>query len=273
MPRTKRIQAPKRIDAKETKLRDICLKLIDEEEQRIIKMINDQMERDLQALQSTYVTEKAKYSLTELNMTIKDILSGEADSTFNSTKSSKKYNSTLMSSRVKRRSASAGFDDEGYTTAESSRGTTSGGRTTRRSTQRTVKGKPTSRSLSRNTEKKVAAFRTPADRKPVITNVGTITPKCKPNTPQLYMRRAQCGEQAWSNQGSPLLLTHTVTVEQVANVNIPLADGNLVSLLPHRGIQAQMPDIAAETLSQLEILRDNLIKVCSDYKQETHFKN
>ncbi|XP_030754084.1 borealin-like [Sitophilus oryzae] len=91
----------------------------------------------------------------------------------------------------------------------------------------------------------------------------SITPKCKPNTPQVFLRRPKIGEMAWSNQGSPLLIGPAAP-ESTANVNIPLSDGNLVSLLPQKGIRmSQIPDVDTQTIHQLQILRDNLIKVCS----------
>ncbi|GJQ88124.1 putative cell division cycle-associated protein 8 [Trypoxylus dichotomus] len=90
---------------------------------------------------------------------------------------------------------------------------------------------------------------------------GFITPKVKPNTPQVILRRPQEGELAISMQGSPLMVNHIVSRE--ANVNIPLNDGRVISIQPQHGLRAsQLPSIDQSLIQQIEVLRDNLIKVC-----------
>lgn len=85
----------------------------------------------------------------------------------------------------------------------------------------------------------------------------------KPNTPQVLLRRPKVGEVALSLQGSPLL-TGNVMTDNVANINIPLDDGRLLSIQPQRGLRlSQLPTLDLETRRQLETLRDNLNKVCA----------
>lgn len=85
----------------------------------------------------------------------------------------------------------------------------------------------------------------------------------KPNTPQVLLRRPKQGEVAMSMQGSPLF-TGSVVADTMANVNIPLIDGRMLSIQPQRGLRmSQIPDLDAETKRQLEALRDNLTKVCA----------
>jgi borealin len=52
--------------------------------------------------------------------------------------------------------------------------------------------------------------------------------------------------------------------DNVANINIPLDDGRLLSIQPEKGLRiSQIPQLDAETKRQLETLRDNLNKVCA----------
>lgn len=84
----------------------------------------------------------------------------------------------------------------------------------------------------------------------------------EPNTPQVLLRRPKQGEVALSMQGSPLITGGTMG-DGTANINIPLRDGTLLSLQPQRGLRiSQIPQLDAETKKQLELLRDNLNKVC-----------
>lgn len=268
MPRTKRVQAPKRTDH-ESKFKDAFLKTLDNEEKKLDALLDAQMQKELESCNVLFLDRMLQYPRQMLDRTILEIINGEVDSTMNSTTSmSKKGNKTANASRMVKRSASFCCDDEGYTTAESNRGT-SGDRTVRMSRSRIkASSKPISRSLSRNTNKKVNTFRTPVNRQPPTSDIGSITPKVKPNTPQMILRRPKMGEMAWSNQGSPMLTTHTVASETIANVNIPLADGNLMSVLPHQGIRpSQLPSLDQDIRRQLEVLRDNLIQICGEYKR------
>lgn len=83
----------------------------------------------------------------------------------------------------------------------------------------------------------------------------------KPNTPQVILRRPKEGEMAISMQGSPLMVNTIVSRE--ANVNIPLEDGRTISIQPQHGLRmSQLPNIDLSIRRQIEVLRDNLIKVC-----------
>lgn len=66
---------------------------------------------------------------------------------------------------------------------------------------------------------------------------------------------------AISMQGSPLMVNTIVSRE--ANVNIPLGDGRTISIQPQHGLRmSQLPVIDSSIKRQIEVLRDNLIKVC-----------
>ncbi|KAB0799343.1 hypothetical protein PPYR_07223 [Photinus pyralis] len=132
--------------------------------------------------------------------------------------------------------------------------------TTRANPPSTVKRIRPSRSLSRtNTSVRANNLVTPMNKK--IESYGMITPKVKPNTPQVVLRRPKQGEIALSMQGSPLMVDHIVSHAK-PSVNIPLLDGRVCAIQPERGIRAsQIPDLDPEIRRQIETLRDNLSKV------------
>lgn len=104
-------------------------------------------------------------------------------------------------------------------------------------------------------------FKTPANLKPGLNDFGVVTPKVKPNTPLSVLRRPKRGEMVLSMQGSPLLVS-AVIEEHTANVNVPLHNGNVISLLPNDGLRlSQMPPLDAETMKQLETLKNHIEKV------------
>lgn len=118
-----------------------------------------------------------------------------------------------------------------------------------------------SRSLSRTQPTKpLRNCNTPLNNIPP-TSYGLITPKVKPNTPHVLLRRPQHGEIAVSMQGSPLMVDHIMPNNR-ANVNIPLLDGRVISILPEKGLRtSEIPDIDPHLRRQIETLRDNLSQV------------
>ncbi|GJQ79867.1 putative cell division cycle-associated protein 8 [Trypoxylus dichotomus] len=165
---------------------------------------------------------------------------------------------SVKANRTKRSVSAA--DDEGYHTSENCEN--SGG--TQRSRTRSKQSKVVrpSRSLSRSKEPKSQlpfnSFKTPQNKAPK-TDYGFVTPKVKPNTPQVILRRPKEGEMAISMQGSPLMVNTIVSRE--ANVNIPLEDGRTISIQPQHGLRmSQLPAIDSSIRRQIEVLRDNLIK-------------
>ncbi|XP_030756346.1 borealin-like isoform X2 [Sitophilus oryzae] len=276
MPRTKRIQNKKNIDAPYTNKKDLML-LIKDKEAEYLTLLDREREEQLQSISLDYMNVKASIKESVLNATVKDIISGELISfsettvalsdltnTLESTKSSANQTRSGkkgVTSEIRTQNRSASVDPKKSVKRSISLGCRDEGNT-RMSRSKTRTVKQVSRSVSRNAGK-LAEYKTPANKQPIPCNSGTITPKCKPNTPQVFLRRPKIGEVAWSNQGSPLLIG-PVAPESTANVNIPLSNGNLVSLLPQKGIRmSQIPDVDAQTIHELKILRDNLIKVCS----------
>ncbi|KRT80432.1 hypothetical protein AMK59_8410 [Oryctes borbonicus] len=138
-----------------------------------------------------------------------------------------------------------------------------GSRTSRAKSKQTKVVRP-SRSLSRSKIPQnlvlYDSVKTPANKAP-NNDYGFVIPKVKPNTPQVILRRPKEGEMAISMQGSPLMVNTIVSRE--ANVNIPLGDGRTISIQPQHGLRmSQLPTIDSSIRRQIEVLRDNLIKVC-----------
>ncbi|KAL3288905.1 hypothetical protein HHI36_003350 [Cryptolaemus montrouzieri] len=172
-------------------------------------------------------------------------------------------------------------NDEGYLTSESTTGNSGGTRRLRSSSASRIKQtesvkKPTRRSrsiakvstghsnrISRAESRKSGArqssrdkFRTPLNTK-TMDSFAMVTPKVKPNTPQIVLRRAQIGEMAISLQGSPILTTPAL--ETNANVNIPLPDGRMINIQPIHGLRrSQIPTLDPEVQRQLRTLKENL---------------
>lgn len=95
-----------------------------------------------------------------------------------------------------------------------------------------------------------------------LNNVyNVVTPKVKPNTPLNVLRRPRQGEMVLSMQGSPLLVS-AVVEEKTANINVPLSNGNVMSLLPQEGLRmSNIPPLDPETMHQLETLKKHIEKV------------
>lgn len=83
-----------------------------------------------------------------------------------------------------------------------------------------------------------------------------------PNVPQVILRRPKQGEVAVSMQGSPLMVNPNA--DNIANVNIPLQDGRVISIQPLSGLRmSQIPPLDNDTKRQIQALRDNLANICA----------
>ncbi|XP_060520540.1 uncharacterized protein LOC132698479 [Cylas formicarius] len=265
MPRTKRRKASERIisSSKRIKLEKKLLELMDQQEKGLMAELESLREQELEELRMIDFTHRAKFRPCFLKRTLTELKSGAVCDTISSalfsTVNSRVKRLCRSRSEVRNRPTYKINEDEGYTTAESGRDT-SGART--RGNKGTAKTCKVSRSLSRNA--KTNSYKTPANTKVPSDLPSSITPKVKHNIPQVILRRPKQGEMALSYQGSPLL-TGPVTKEGAANVNIPLPDGNMLSLMPEHGLRTSLiPDVGTDVIQQLQILRDNLIQVCNN---------
>ncbi|XP_022911879.1 borealin isoform X2 [Onthophagus taurus] len=120
----------------------------------------------------------------------------------------------------------------------------------------TVK-KNTRRSKScSNNNGPVINYTTPSNKP---QNFGYITPKVKLNTPQALLRRPDMGEMAFSVQGSPLMTSDTQPKN--ANINIPLKNGQVVSIQPFGMLNdSQVPELDSHMMEQMNTLQKNLMK-------------
>lgn len=122
-----------------------------------------------------------------------------------------------------------------------------------------------SRSSSQNRKPKLPAvqslrkgMRTPNVK---TNNSFVITPKIKLNSAMNVLRKPKDGEMVFSTQGSPLLVSTTVS-NHTANVNVPMKNGHVVSLLPFN--ESSLTDnihLDEDTRKQLRILQSHLSKV------------
>ncbi|CAH1640837.1 unnamed protein product [Spodoptera littoralis] len=190
--------------------------------------------------------------------------------------------------RTRHSSRSASHDD-GYLTENSSQGsggrskrqipvpTTVGRSTTGRSTataRRSRSADASCRKLPPPTANKTvqrrrsrSVYRTPAYNKNAAVNYPAITPKVTPQTPLTVLRQPRQGEMVVSMSGSPVMVPtcYTMKPDEMANCNILLQDGTMLSLQPKqlRQSQAYIPFslMDSNVLNQLKTLKDNLDKV------------
>ncbi|EFN73737.1 Borealin [Camponotus floridanus] len=114
---------------------------------------------------------------------------------------------------------------------------------------------------TKSKSKKMDMFKTPAPIRSSSSIYDVVTPKIKPNTPLNVLRRPRQGEMVLSMQGSPLLVSAVVD-EKIANINVPLANGNVMSLLPQEGLRmSHIPPLDSETMQQLQTLKNHIEKV------------
>ena len=181
--------------------------------------------------------------------------------------------STVKSEKQKKRTTAT--SDDGYVTeggTRQSRATTVGSSKLRsRSSSRTRKTKlsqashkiisKSSKDYINQSKSSTSKFKTPAALGKRSSNeFGPVTPKVKPNTPMSVLRRPREGEMVLSMQGSPLLVS-AVVQERSANVNVPLNNGDIISLLPKDGLRlSHIPSLDAETVRQLETLKGHIEK-------------
>ena len=108
---------------------------------------------------------------------------------------------------------------------------------------------------------KADTFKTPAYLEPLRHEYDLVTPKIKPNTALNVLRRPRKGEMVLSMQGSPLLVS-AVIQDDTANINVPLRNGNIISLLPNDELRmSNIPTLDSETMRQLETLKSHIEKV------------
>lgn len=105
------------------------------------------------------------------------------------------------------------------------------------------------------TETIESRFKTPINRLPVLASA-TVTPKVNMHEPISMMRRPNQGEVALSMTGSPLMVS-SVSRDDMATVSVPLANGNILSILPRAGATMDI-SFDEQTKSELLLLKGNI---------------
>ncbi|CAH0597107.1 unnamed protein product [Chrysodeixis includens] len=190
----------------------------------------------------------------------------------------------VTNTRRTRHSSRSASHDDGYLTENSSHGSGGGGKkqlavpsTTSRSTAAGRRSrsadascrKPPPPSAAKTTARRRSrsVYRTPAYNKNAAVNYPAITPKVTPQTPLTVLRQPRQGEMVVSMSGSPVMVPscYTLKPDEMANCNILLQDGTMLSLQPKqlRQSQAYIPFslMDSKVLDQLKTLKDNLDKV------------
>lgn len=98
-------------------------------------------------------------------------------------------------------------------------------------------------------------FKTPINRLPVPASA-TVTPKVNMHEPISMMRRPNQGEVALSMTGSPLMVS-SVSRDDMATVSVPLANGNILSILPRAGATMDI-SFDEQTKNELLLLKGNI---------------
>ncbi|XP_014203548.1 borealin [Copidosoma floridanum] len=177
--------------------------------------------------------------------------------------SSRLPKSTVKRNGTKRTTVTSddGYQSEPMTNGQSKLGPSEAKKQRRsRSTQSRDKlTKPSIRTPSQS-KRQLDMLKTPQNKP---TNSFTITPKIKFNSAVNVLRRPKNGEMVFSTQGSPLLVSTTVS-ERTANVNVPLRNGDIVSLLPFNASLSENLVLDEETRHQLKVLKSHLEKVINE---------
>lgn len=108
--------------------------------------------------------------------------------------------------------------------------------------------------LPLSTEIIESKFKTPINQ-PLLSSA-TVTPKVNMNEPMSMMRRPNQGEIALSMTGSPLMIS-SVSRDDMATVSVPLANGNVLSILPRVGSTMDI-SFDEQTKSELLLLKKNI---------------
>ncbi|XP_063904983.1 borealin isoform X2 [Zophobas morio] len=254
MPRTKAVK--KKPAEKTSKFAQTYLPIVENYRQQTILKMEQEMDSFLSQVHTQLMKSQMSIPAKLANKTIGEVKELPLDWSANSTSASIVQILDVTKTRTEKkkrvlRSSSCCEDEGGRQSRARSR------------IQKTLRvSRSASTRQANRTIKSDERFKTPAN-KIVPATFGTVTPKMKPNTPQVLLRRPKLGEVALSMQGSPLL-TGAVMTDNVANINIPLDDGRLLSIQPKRGLRiSQIPELDIETKRQLETLRDNLNKMCA----------
>ncbi|XP_077257045.1 borealin-related [Temnothorax americanus] len=278
MPRTKRTKAA----SNSTKERDTAVKTFEKHVQlRIAKMERD-AQADLKSFEALIEVIISRLPAGIRQMNVGELIDWQDHDTRKETEKENRNGRDEVTLLVKtlhmqppavprarkgnktaKRPTTAASDD-GYATEGTSVGTSVDSTSLAAKAQARAASNVRTRSFTRASRANVSGITrntTPAMAKPLDNVYSVVTPKVRPNTPLNVLRRPRQGEMVLSMQGSPLLVS-AVVEEKTANINVPLANGNVMSLLPQEGLRmSNIPPLDPETMDQLQTLKNHLEKV------------
>jgi len=92
-------------------------------------------------------------------------------------------------------------------------------------------------------------------------SIAMVTPGPMVQRPFSIMRKPMQGEVAISLSGSPLMVATDLELNGLPQVNVPLQDGKIISILPRDGFQeCDVPSLNENTRRQLSVLRSYIDK-------------
>ncbi|XP_058801646.1 uncharacterized protein LOC131670232 [Phymastichus coffea] len=263
MPRTKQKRSKRSSAGYEQMLRDF---------NRLMQLRIHKVELDFKALEQKFDASiqlaLTRYPPEIQNMTLRELLTVEETpkkenlppKTPRIVKDSSKKNSMKLQKSINPKRVTAASDD-GYisesTASQASKMTLGSTHRSRSVSRDRAKQKSQLLATAQKTTKK-DLLKTPDTK---TSNLFVITPKVKMNSAVNVLRKPKDGEMVFSTEGSPLLVSTTVN-DKTANINVPLRNGTIISLLPFNETSLT-EDIRLddETKHQLRILQSHLNKV------------
>ncbi|XP_075985525.1 uncharacterized protein LOC142982735 isoform X2 [Anticarsia gemmatalis] len=229
----------------------------DEASKKFTKLVSDQKNK---------IDTRAHMELRNVELAFKILLGSISNvyltKTVGQLKSELHLKEVTNSRRTRHSSRSASHDD----VPPSSR-STAASRRSRSADASCRKAPPPTASKTVQRRRSRSVYRTPAYNKNAPVNYPAITPKVTPQTPLTVLRQPRQGEMVVSMSGSPVMVPscYTMKPDEMANCNILLQDGTMLSLQPKqlRQSQAYIPFslMDSNVLTQLKTLKDNLDKV------------
>lgn len=284
MPRTKHARKPKQ-EQRVTEESDLLMKDFERQVHLRISKMEAESKMAIKSLETFVDVTSSRLPAEIRQMILGEILNYETDNEkencdeiSSSIDLQPSASKTVKGVKTEKRITSAsddGYATEGMATTRTSRAVKVQPAPTKRKRSRSNNNKTKLSEINQETVKKVARkertkesmrldkFKTPGPLKPGSNTFDPVTPKIKPNTPLNVLRRPRQGEMVLSMQGSPLLVS-AIVQEDIANINVPLSNGNVMSLLPNAGLRmSHIPALDSETVKQLETLKNHIEKVIS----------
>lgn len=231
-----------------------------------IKRLKISLDRKVMTVQDSLDLAISQVPSSVLELKLGDLLKWQPDHGSKDANYSEANSLHLPKSSSSKTKRSTQTSDDGYLTGHSEKSTVAKLKKTASKVSSANKLKvpgsviKVKRTSSRLSKKVLLDTQTPVSKK----MLDPITPKICPNTPVNILRRPKNGETVLSMGGSPLMVSTTISLDSVANINLPLANGTVMSLVPNGNLRQSMipSNLSPSTINQLRTLKgyiDNLI--------------